>query len=133
MTVRGSGKIHQYLEPSAVGAAMQILIADTNAQLEKKDTHDINNHPITIATRFHQDFLNRIHPFSDGNGRVGRLLTNLILLKEGYPPIFIKDVDRDEYLKRFEQSDESIIPMLDFLADRLIESLEVKLEFVRSR
>lgn len=133
MTVRGNGKIHQYLLPAEVDAAMKTLIYNTNELLKQINIHDIDKHPLTIATRFHQEFLNRIHPFSDGNGRIGRLFTNLILLKEGYPPIFIKDVDRDEYLKRFEQSDEDIIPMLDFLADRLIESLEAKLEFIRGQ
>lgn len=132
MTVRGTGRIHRYLLPAEVEVAMESLIHDTNELLRKIDIHDIDYHPLTIATRFHQEFLNRIHPFSDGNGRIGRLFTNLILLKEGYPPIFIKDVDRDEYLKRFEQSDEDINPMLDFLADRLIESLEAKLEFIQS-
>lgn len=131
MTVRGTGKIHQYLLPTEVDAAMKTLIHDTNEYLKKTNIHDADQHPLTIATRFHQEFLNRIHPFSDGNGRIGRLFTNLILLKEGYPPIFIKNVDRDEYLRRFELSDGDINPMLDFLADRLIESLEAKLEFIK--
>jgi hypothetical protein len=52
------------------------------------------------------------------------------LLKNGYPPVFIKEVNKDEYLKRFEVSDNDINPMLDFMADRLIESLEEKWEFV---
>jgi Fic family protein len=115
-----------------VTKAMQELMHDTNERLKNIDEHDINKHPLTIAAGFHQQFLNKIHPFSDGNGRIGRLFTNLILLKEGYPPMFIKDVDRGEYLKRFEQSDTDLVPMLDFLADRLIESLKIKLEFIEN-
>ncbi|GEP98256.1 Fic family protein [Chitinophaga cymbidii] len=132
-TMRSNGKIHNYLLPTEVASAMEELIHTTNEQLQQIDIHDVNRHPLTIATRFHQELLNRIHAFSDGNGRIGRLFTNLILLKEGYPPIFIKDVDREEYLKRFEKSDEDISPMLDFLADRLIESLEAKLEFIQKK
>lgn len=49
----------------------------------------------------------------------------------GFPPVFIKDVDRKEYLRCFEQSDLDISPMLDFLADRLIESLRLKLQFIQ--
>jgi Fic family protein len=94
------------------------------------DQKDINLHPLTIATYFHQQFLNVIHPFSDGNGRIGRILTNLILLKNGYPLVFIKEVNKDEHLKRFELSDKDIEPMLDFMADRLIESLEEKWKLV---
>ena len=47
--------------------------------------------------------------------------------------MFIKDVDRKEYLNRFEQSDVEINPMLDFPADRLIESLGLKLEFIQGK
>ena len=96
---------------------------------------DINvpdSHPLTIATWFHQRFLNEIHPFSDGNGRIGRIFTNLILLKKGYPPIFIKDVNRNEYLKCFELVEQEPGAMLDFMADRLIESLEIKLEHIKT-
>ena len=101
--------------------------------MKRIDPTDINLHALTIATNFHQQFLNVIHPFSDGNGRIGRIFTNLILLKNGYPPVFIKDVNKDEYLKRFELSDNDINPMLDYMADRLIESLEEKWEFVKGQ
>lgn len=129
-TTRSNGKIHSYIPPADVSAAMAELISNINSQLTDIDIQDIEKHPLTIATFFHQEFLNKIHPFSDGNGRIGRLFTNLILLKQGYPPIFIKDVDRLEYLKCFERSDIDIRPMLDFLADRLVESLTMKLKFM---
>jgi Fic family protein len=131
VTVRSSGKIHSYLLPAEVTAAMDELISDINSRLTNIDLQNIEKHPLTIAAFFHQQFLNRIHPFNDGNGRVGRLFTNLILLKQRFPPVFIKDIDRKEYLNRFEQSDSDIAPMLDFLADRLIESLRLKLEFIQ--
>jgi Fic family protein len=129
VTVRSTGKIHTYLLPSNVAKAMEELVYYTNESLKKADTKDTNKHPLTTATYFHHQFLNRIHPFSDGNGRIGRIFTNLILLKNGYPPVFIKEVNRDEYLKRFELSDNDITAMLDFMADRLIESLEEKWGF----
>lgn len=131
VTVRSSGKVHTYLLPAEVPSAMDELINDINSRLANIDVSNIEKHPLAIATFFHQQFLNRIHPFNDGNGRIGRLFTNLILLKQGFPPVFIKDVDRKEYLNRFEQSDSDISPMLDFLADRLIESLRLKLEFIQ--
>jgi Fic family protein len=130
MTVRSTGKIHTYMLPIQVSGAMEELTRHTNELLKDVDAKDSNKHALIIATYFHQQFLNVIHPFSDGNGRIGRIFTNLILLKNGYPPVFIKEVNKDEYLKRFEVSDNDINPMLDFMADRLIESLEEKWEFV---
>ena len=130
MTVRSTGKIHTYLLPNQVPETMEALIDHTSEHLKDIDVNDVNRHPLSIATYFHQQFLNVIHPFSDGNGRIGRIFTNLILLKNGYPPVFIKEVNKDEYLKRFELSDNDMNPMLEFMADRLIESLEDKWAFV---
>lgn len=130
MTVRSSGKIHSYLPPNDVKEAMEQLIDSTNILLKNADSTGTDKHPLTIATLFHQEILNRIHPFSDGNGRIARIFLNLILLKNSYPPIFIKEVNKEDYLNRFELSDADARPMLDFMADRLIESLEDKLEFM---
>jgi len=129
-TVRSTGKIHAYMQPAEVEKAMVQLVNETNTLLENADPDDVLRHPLAIASNFHQTFLNEIHPFSDGNGRIGRIFTNLILLKKGYPPVFIREVNKDEYLKRFELSDKESTVMLDFLADRLIESLQSKLDFI---
>jgi Fic family protein len=133
VTVRSSGKIHVFMPPNNVVSAMEELVSHVNESLKNTDVFNPDKHPLTIATYFHQQFLNRIHPFSDGNGRICRIFTNLILLKNGYPPIFIKEVDKGEYLKSFELSDDDISPMLDFMADRLSESLDVKLEFMNTQ
>ncbi|NII29279.1 Fic family protein [Pseudoflavitalea sp. X16] len=133
MTVRSTGKIHTYLQPAEVEKAMEQLIKEINQLLEKADINDADKHPLSIATRFHQRFLNEIHPFSDGNGRIGRIFTNLILLRKGYPPLFIREVNKNEYLKRFELTDHEPTAMLDFMADRLIESLQSKLEFIEAQ
>lgn len=53
-------------------------------------------HPIVLAAVVHNQFEN-IHPFQDGNGRVGRLLLNNILLKHGLPPLNIELKNRSEY------------------------------------
>ncbi len=54
--------------------------------------------PLVLASILHNQF-EHIHPFQDGNGRVGRLLLNYILLKNNYPPINIMLQDRQEYYK----------------------------------
>ena len=53
-------------------------------------------HPIVLAGVVHNQFEN-IHPFRDGNGRVGRLLLNNILIKHGMPPVNIELKNRTEY------------------------------------
>ena len=42
-------------------------------------------HPVAFALKFNLDYVT-IHPFYDGNGRTSRILTNLILISNGYPP-----------------------------------------------
>lgn len=58
--------------------------------------------PVTKLARFHIEF-EGINPFIDGNGRTGRLLVNLELMKAGYPPIDIKFTDRMAYYNAFDE------------------------------
>ena len=59
-------------------------------------------HPIVLACVVHNQF-ETIHPFQDGNGRVGRLLLNYMLLKNNYPPINISLEDRAEYYASLQE------------------------------
>lgn len=54
-------------------------------------------HPLERAAIFHGRF-EKIHPFEDGNGRVGRFLINVILVNNGYPPLIIRKTSRAAYL-----------------------------------
>ncbi len=74
-----------------------------------------------------------IHPFSDGNGRTSRLLMNLILMKDGYPPLVILPEDREEYFATLEKHSlqSSSADFYAFLAERLNTSLDKYLSFLQ--
>lgn len=62
--------------------------------------------PIELAAQAHYD-LAWIHPFEDGNGRMSRLLLNLILVRNGYPFAVMKSVDKPQYLRALREMDVS--------------------------
>jgi len=62
-------------------------------------------HPLAAAADWHQRF-ECIHPFEDGNGRVGRLLLNFLLWESGYPPILFLYQNRKLYFSALDQADE---------------------------
>ncbi len=88
-----SGVVHTPPEPYLVPVEMEKLIAQY-AEMQ----HDM--HPVARAALFHLRF-EGIHPFIDGNGRTGRLIMNLELMKDGFPPINIKYADRRRYYDCF--------------------------------
>ena len=81
--------------------------------------------PLVLAAIIHNQF-EHIHPFQDGNGRVGRLLLNFILLKNNYHPINIALEDRREYymtLQEYSKRD-SLKPTLEFLIKQYKKTLK---------
>ncbi len=62
------------------------------------EKHNKKYPPLLLAAVMHNEF-EKIHPFQDGNGRVGRLLLNYVLLRQGYPPLNIRLKDRTRYYK----------------------------------
>ena len=91
--VRIMGAKHEPVQPYLIQPKMeQLLEAYRNNE----------EHIITRLARFHIEF-EGIHPFIDGNGRTGRLLVNLELMKAGYPPIDIKFSDRISYYNAFDK------------------------------
>lgn len=90
--VRIMGAYHTPPDPIMVPEMMEKLVAE----FTKKKLHPIEN-----AALFHLNF-EGIHPFVDGNGRTGRLILNLFLMQNGYPPINVKFTDRKRYYDAFD-------------------------------
>src|SRR5438093_4378069 len=87
-----TGEIHFYATPEETPAKMRDLMTWYRDETAKGAMH-----PVEIAARFHHRFT-EIHPFDDGNGRMSRLLMNLMLMQAGYPPVVIRIGERDQYL-----------------------------------
>ena len=87
------GAAHEPVQPYLIQPKMEKLLSDYS----KDETHIVSR-----LARFHIEF-EAIHPFIDGNGRTGRLLVNLELMKAGFPPIDIKFADRVSYYNAFDE------------------------------
>ena len=81
-------------------------------------------HPILLASEFHAKF-EKIHPFEDGNGRLGRIIINLILLETGYPPLIIRKLSRQKYFSALDAYDKGHHDKFErFLLERIEETFE---------
>ncbi|GHV33588.1 cell division protein Fic [Synergistales bacterium] len=94
MAVRIVGAAHAPPPPYLVREQMENLISAYNDGKSGK-------HIIEAAAEFHIGFEN-IHPFIDGNGRTGRLILNLELIRAGFLPVNIKFADRGKYYDCFD-------------------------------
>ncbi len=117
--------------PHLVKGEMLEAVEWTNEQLETK-----NFHPLLVITNFIFEFL-AIHPFKDGNGRLSRALTNLLLLKSGYSYVpytsldeIIEETKAEYYIalratqKNHKTDHEDIAPWVEYFLGALLEQTE---------
>ncbi len=93
---RDDGSIHEYCPPVHVRSEMESLVKWYNEYAEAN--------PILVAAWFHHRFT-QIHPYQDGNGRVARVLANLVLVKHELFPVVISRDQRPEYIEGLEAAD----------------------------
>ena len=86
-------------------------------------------HPLIASSVFHFEF-EYIHPFSDGNGRTGRITMNYFLVCHDHPPITIHQEDRRAYFDALEAWNErqELSPMEQFLREQTVKTWEKQLE-----
>ncbi len=84
-------------------------------------------HPVEVAALAHKEFV-FIHPFVDGNGRVARLLMNLILLQEGFEIALIPPIMRNEYIRSLEKAHVDEADFLQLIA-RMVK--ETQQDYIR--
>ena len=99
------------------------LLESTQSAIDSGEVH-----PMVIAAKFH-GFYEYLHPFRDGNGRLGRLMSNFILLKMGQPLLIIPSSHREEYIAALkyikkERTDEFLI---DFFFKTSINRLQYEI------
>lgn len=99
-----------FTPPEETGEALRDLLASVRFRLDE------GTHPVAAAAEFHARFA-AIHPFYDGNGRLARLLTDLILRRCGYPEALVPVEDREEYLGFLQRAEtEGYAPFTGYLA-----------------
>lgn len=85
-----------------------------------------NSCPAPLAAAVVHSWLTHIHPFEDGNGRVARLLANLVLLQAEWPPLIVRASDRLQYLDALSHSDAGgdILPLFELFVKSISRSLK---------
>lgn len=128
---RPDGSIHEYCPPIQVESEMENLLG----WFSQYDVED----PVIVAAWFHHRFT-QIHPYQDGNGRVARALTTLVLLRANLLPLVIDRDLRTEYIRGLEAADSGSLGDLASLFARLERaamlealSIDVDAEIARER
>lgn len=121
--VKIMGAYTEPVQPYMIEPRMTELLAENEKR--KRAMHNIER-----IARFHLDF-EGIHPFIDGNGRTGRLILNLELIRCGYPAINVKFADRKRYYDAFDayyrdgNANEMIRLVGEYVSERLDRYLEI--------
>jgi Fic family protein len=108
--------------PEEAEGALNELLEEISAPASDKD-------PMLTAAYFHARF-EYIHPFADGNGRVGRTLMNYYLMIKDHPPLIVYDEDKKHYYDALEQYDanEDIKPLKEFIESQAVKTWDKLIE-----
>lgn len=122
---------HARLTESDVVLPNPVKVPDLMEEFVKWLISDHPDHIVRIAADAHYKLVS-IHPFSDGNGRTSRLLMNLLLMQEGYPPAIIRKEDRLAYINSLEkaQKENGLDDFYNLVYEAVDRSLDIYLEAI---
>lgn len=109
--------------PGQVSSLMQNLIPEIDVMRRKE-------HPVICAAKAHKQLV-FIHPFVDGNGRVARLLMNLMLLQAGYTIAIIPPILRAQYIQSLEKAHDNDADFIRLIAQTVKETQQDYLRLFR--
>ncbi len=120
---KSSGEIFHFTDPLKVSDEMESFIDWLK--------NEKSLHPVILSALVHYKFVS-IHPFIDGNGRTARLLMNLVLIQNGYPPAVIRVEDRVAYIQAIEkaQNEDTVEDFYEVIVDAVDKSLDTYLEIL---
>ena len=132
-----AGRFRQRGEYVRVGAHIAPAPEQVEGMIDEillQSASDLDSYFLDRIARFHLDF-EVIHPFCDGNGRVGRVIINAQLLKHGLPPLIIRNSEKQTYYRAFrEYSDRKRTATMErILALALIESLHKRRSYLQGQ
>lgn len=122
---------HARLTGSDVVLPNPVKVPELIEEFIKWLVSEIEDHIVKIAADAHYKLVS-IHPFSDGNGRTSRLLMNLLLMQEGYPPAIIHKEDRLAYINSLEKAQKggSLDDFYSLIYEAVDRSLDIYLEAI---
>ena len=94
---------------------------------------DLGAHPVERLARAHLEF-EHIHPFVDGNGRIGRVTLNYLLYQQGFPPVIVRTKGKEKYyamLRSYDTAGDEK-PFAGHLATLMLESMHRRIAYLRS-
>jgi Fic family protein len=109
--------------PDAVEDLLRTMLSNYGA--------DVTNRPTQRLARLHLEF-ERIHPFVDGNGRIGRVILNDALYRLGFAPVIVRNKGKMEYyamLRRYD-NDGTTKPFEDHLVTLMLEALHRRIAYL---
>mgnify|MGYP004002459209 CR=1 FL=1 len=115
-----TGSSYKLPEPKEINSLMKSFVESFGKNKEL-------DHPVIHAAKIHKEFV-FIHPFIDGNGRVARLLMNLVLMKAGYPITLIPKISRPAYIRSLEKAHTNDSYFITLIGEAVLETSK---DFVR--